>query len=185
MESYRKESLEMIIEPVSVSDGAEILDIYAPYILKTAVSFECEVPSLTDFEKRIARISSSFPYLKAVENGKILGYCYADRLKERAAYDRSAETTIYLREDVRRRGIGKILYSALEKALEVAGIRNLYACIAWTGKEDPYLNKDSVLFHERMGFSQVGIFHGCGYKFGRWYDVVWMEKLLRDQDAKG
>ena len=96
----------MTIEKVTVDDAAELLEIYAPYVEKTAISFEYEVPSIEEFKNRIINISKKYPYIKAVENGVIVGYAYANTFKERKAYDYSVETTIYVREDVKRNGIG-------------------------------------------------------------------------------
>lgn len=168
----------MKIERVTEADAKELVSIYAPYVLNTAVSFETEVPSVEEFEKRIREISSKYPYIKAVEDGMILGYAYADAFKWRAAYDWSVETTIYLREDQKRKGIGKILYKSLEESLRGMGILNMNACIAYPKEEDSRLSMDSPLFHEKLGFSLVGRFHHSGCKFGCWYDMIWMEKML-------
>ena len=169
----------MEIRPVSPEDAGELLAIYAPYVRDTAISFEYEVPSPEEFRGRIERISAKYPYIKAVDdNGSAMGYAYAGVFKDRAAYDWSVETTVYVRGDLRRSGVGRALYEALEKALRGMGILNMNACIAYPAREDPHLNDDSVRFHERMGFSMVGTFHDSGYKFGAWYDMVWMEKMI-------
>ena len=112
------------------------------------------------------------------ENGKILGYAYANTFKDRAAYDWSVETTIYVKKDIKHHGIGRKLYEALENALREQNIINLNACIAYTETEDEHLTNDSVNYREHLGYSLVGTFHKCGYKFGKWYDMVWMEKML-------
>ncbi|HIW83299.1 MAG TPA: GNAT family N-acetyltransferase [Candidatus Dorea gallistercoris] len=75
-------------------------------------------------------------------------------------------------------GLGRKVYEALEAALKERGIRNLYACIGYPSKEDEYLTKNSAQFHRHLGFEQVGEFHNCGYKFGRWYHMIWMEKII-------
>lgn len=168
----------MEILPVTTEDAEALLAIYAPYVRDTAISFEYEVPSLSEFRDRIQRISSVLPYLKAVEGGKILGYAYAAKFKDRKAYDWSAEVTVYVRKDARRTGIGKRLYQALEASLQGIGIQNMNACIALPRQEDARLTKDSYHFHEKMGFRLVGIFHNSGYKFDTWYDMVWMEKMI-------
>lgn len=168
----------MIIEPVKIEDAKELLEIYEPYVKNTAISFEYEVPSLSEFEDRIRNISSILPYIKAVDNGRILGYAYANKFKERKAYDWSVETTIYVRSDLKRSGIGKMLYDALEKSLIDIGILNMNACIAFTNNEDDHLTNDSFRFHEKIGFKLVGTFHACGYKFNTWYDMIWMEKMI-------
>ncbi|MGN0527297.1 MAG: GNAT family N-acetyltransferase [Acutalibacteraceae bacterium] len=168
----------MIIEPVKNEDAKELLSIYAPYVKDTAVSFEYEVPTLYEFQERIQNISSVLPYIKAVENGKISGYAYADKFKSRKAYDWAVEVTVYVEKDCRRSGVGKALYKALESALKEIGILNMNACIAVPETEDKYLNNDSYRFHEKMGFKPVGTFHNIGYKFNTWYDMIWMEKII-------
>ncbi len=168
----------MEIENVSVRDGKKLRDIYAYYVVKTAVSFEYKVPSVFAFCKRILKIKKKYPYIKVVENGEILGYAYATSLKKREAYCHSCEVSIYVRHDKRRMGAGRLLYGALEETLRQNGINNTYACIAYNEEEDTYLMKDSILFHEKTGFRKVGLFSWCGYKFGRYYDIVWMEKKI-------
>ena len=171
----------MTIEKVSVSDAKELLDIYAPYVENTAITFEYEVPGLEEFENRIRTISAKYPYIKAVdEDGRILGYSYASSFKGRKAYDWSVESTIYLRTDCKRQGIGQRLYTALEDSLKGMGILNVNACIAYEkeGHTDPHLTNDSFYFHKKLGYELVGTFHDSGFKFGTWYDMIWMEKML-------
>lgn len=151
-------------------DAAKLLEIYAPYVEKTAVTFEYEVPAVTEFEKRIDHILGKYPYLVAERAGDISGYAYAGVFKDRAAYRWAVETTVYVREDMKKMGTGRELYAALEKILSMQNILNLNACIAYPCEaEDPYLTRDSVQFHKRLGYQFAGKFHRCGYKFGRWY----------------
>lgn len=169
----------MKIERVTAQDAAALLEIYAPYVEQTAVSFEYEVPSLEEFRGRIEEISTRYPYIKAVDDsGAILGYAYAGAFKSRAAYSWDVETTIYIRRDIRRQGVGRALYLALEKCLKEMGVCNLNACIACAGSPDAHLTNDSMHFHEHLGYTLVGTFHQCGYKFGTWYDMIWMEKHI-------
>lgn len=172
----------MKIERVNVKDAEEILSIYAPYVRDTAMSFEYEVPPLSEFRERIRNISSSLPYIKATEKNEILGYAYAAKFKNRKAYDWSVEVTIYVRKDLRRSGVGTLLYHALEDSLRQMGILNMNACIAVPKGDDEHLNKDSYYFHEKMGFRLVGTFHNSGYKFDTWYDMIWMEKLIGEHN---
>ena len=113
-----------------------------------------------------------------MEEGEIIGYTYAGPFVGRAAYDRSVETTIYLKHGLTGRGYGRKLYAALEEELKKMGILNLYACIGYPEVEDEYLTKNSADFHEHIGYSLVGVFHQCGHKFGRWYHMIWMEKMI-------
>ena len=168
----------MEILPVTAEDAKELLAIYAPYVRDTAVSFEYEVPSLAEFQQRILSISSALPYIKAVEKGTILGYAYAGKFKNRKAYDWSVEVTVYVKKDSRRAGVGSLLYKELEQSLKNIGVLNMNACIAVPKGEDEHLGNDSRYFHEKMGFHLAGIFHNCGYKFDKWYDMIWMEKII-------
>lgn len=171
------------IRPASVSDAEALLQIYRYYVQHTAITFEYDVPSIEEFRSRISHTLERYPYLAAVQGESILGYAYAGPLKARAAYDWSVETTIYLARDAQKCGVGRMLYQALEDALRDMGIRNLYACIAYPKTEDEYLTKNSAQFHAHLGYTTVGTFHSCGYKFGRWYDMIWMEKLIGAHEA--
>lgn len=169
----------MRIERVYEEDAVILLDIYTHYVKETAISFEYEVPSVEEFEERIRKISAKYPYIKAVDDeGVVLGYAYAGPFKQRAAYDRSVETTIYVRKDMHNLGIGRVLYENLETKLKNMGVLNLYACIAYTSNPDKYLTNGSMYFHQKLGYEIVGTFHKCGYKFGNWYDMIWMEKII-------
>ena len=171
------------IRAAAPEDAAAILEIYRHYVENTAVSFEYETPSVEEFRARIVNTLRKYPYFAAERDGELLGYAYAGAFHPRAAYGWCAELTVYLRPDERGRGLGRRLYEALESALAEMGVLNLYACIADPVAEDEYLTADSARFHERMGFSPVGRFTRCGYKFGRWYDMIWMEKLIGEHRA--
>ena len=168
------------IRPVTLSDAQELLNIYAYYVKNTAVTFECDVPSIDEFTSRIKHISENYPYLVAESDGKIVGYACAHPFVGRSAYSHSAETTIYIAPDERRSGAGKALYTALEAVSKQQNIINLYACIAFLPEDssDPYLTSDSVDFHAHFGYRIVGEFYKCGFKFNNWYTMVWMEKRL-------
>lgn len=164
-------------------DAAALLDIYSYYVLHTAISFEWEVPSLDEFTRRIQRTTRRYPYLVIEEDGVILGYSYAGPFVGRAAYDWSCEMTIYLAHGAQKRGFGRMLYEAMEHALQSMGILNLYACIGYPEQEDEYLTRNSADFHGHLGYTLAGRFQKCGYKFGRWYDMIWMEKLIGTHTA--
>ncbi len=167
-----------MIRSVSVSDAIRLLEIYAYYVENTAISFELEAPALNEFRDRIKHTLKKYPYLVIEEDGVIRGYAYAGVFKGRAAYDHCCEVTIYLDHDSKKKGYGRALYTALEEELQKIGITNLYACIGDPVTEDEYLTRDSEHFHNHMGYVKVGEFHKCGYKFGRLYNMIWMEKII-------
>ena len=172
----------MLIRSVRESDAQALLSIYAPYVTGTAVTFEWETPTEEEFRRRIKGISERYPYLVLENQGRIQGYAYASSFKGRAAYDWAVETTIYLSPSSRGKGYGKALYEALEKELARRHFLNAYACISFLEDADPYLTQASPRFHAKMGYTRCGTFHRCGYKFGRWYDMIWMEKSLGEHD---
>ena len=170
----------MSIRIAKSEDAPALLAIYTPYILETAVTFEYTVPSVEAFQKRVETTLEKYPYLVAQEaDGTLLGYAYAGPFGERAAYSWSAEASVYLRPDCRRQGTGHKLYAALESLLKIQGFVNLEAAIASpSAPDDPYLTDDSIRFHAHEGYRQAGRFEASGYKFSRWYDLIWMEKQI-------
>ena len=169
---------ECVIRTARPEDAEALLEIYAPYVLQTAVTFEYDVPSREEFTGRMEHILARYPYLAAWDGRRVLGDAYAGAFHPRAAYGWSVETTVYVRRDERRLGVGRALYTVLEQALAAQHVLNLNACIAFPPEEDAFLTMDSVRFHEKMGYRMAGHFHACGRKFDRWYDMVWMEKHL-------
>ena len=169
---------DISIRSANPEDAKELLKIYAYYVTDTAISFETEVPSEEEFKVRIEEVLKSYPFIVACKDDEILGYAYLHSFVGRKAYELSAETTIYLNPDKKKMGIGKKLYSVLEDIAKAQNITNLYSCIGYVDKEDEYLNNNSVQFHEHIGFRMVGKFENCGHKFGRWYHMVWMEKII-------
>ena len=172
----KSENIHILI--VEKKDIEALLKIYAYYVRNTAITFDYEVPVLEEFKERIMRLVKKYPVLVAESSGKILGYAYADCFKNKQAYDWAVETTIYVAKECKKMGIGRLLYGELERFLKAQNIVNLNACIAYTEEEDEYLTNDSVRFHERLGYRMVGEFRQCGYKFNRWYHMVWMEKHI-------
>lgn len=171
-----------MIRNATIDDAEQLLGIYAYYVTNTAITFEYDVPSLEEFRNRIDVTLKKYPYLVIEEDGIIQGYAYAGAFVGRAAYDHSCETTIYLDRNSKGRGYGRALYEALEQSLKDKGILNLYACIGDPVVEDEYLTRNSEQFHQHLGFSKVGTFHKCGYKFGRWYNMIWMEKIIGEHN---
>ncbi|MBQ6508122.1 MAG: N-acetyltransferase [Flexilinea sp.] len=168
------------IRSAAIDDAEQILGIYSWYVQNTAISFEYEIPTLEEFRGRIEKTLQRYPYLAAEKDGRIIGYTYAGPFSPRLAYSWSAETTIYVDHHLRKQGIGRKLYEAMEEELRKMGIRNLYARIGYPETEDEYLTKNSARFHKHMGFRLIGEYHQCGYKFGRWYNAVNMEKIIGD-----
>lgn len=172
------ENHEIIIREAEERDAEALLAIYAPYVKTTAITFEYEVPSPVEFAERIRHTKERYPYLAAEVDGEIVGYAYASRFHERKAYDWAVETSIYVDRNKKGLGIGRRLYKVLENVLAQQNILNLNACIAYPSQEDEYLTRDSVKFHEHLGYRLVGKFDQCGYKFHKWYNMVWMEKHI-------
>ena len=169
------------IRRAETQDAQVLCSIYAPYVAHTAVSFEYTAPDAQEFARRIADISVHYPYLVAVDDatGQPVAYAYAHAFYGREAYAWSVESSIYVDVNVRKHGIGRTLYKALEEALKSMGILNINACIAIPRDEDdPYVTYDSLNFHKHLGYILAGHLHHSGYKFDRWYDIVWMEKML-------
>ncbi len=154
-------------------DAEKLLSIYSYYVENTAISYELECPSVEEFSHRIEKTLQHYPYLVAEIEGKIVGYCYASRFRERAAYDHCVEMSIYIDKDVHRGGIGTALYEEMEKRLKAQGVTNLCASITAEAEQ-------SIQFHAKHGYTKVGHFHKCGRKFNRWLDMIWMEKLIGD-----
>lgn len=161
-----------MLRDATIQDIPAILDIYRPYILNTAITFEYDVPTLAQFEDRFRAITREFPWLVWEENGEILGYAYGSRAFERAAYGWDADLSIYLRQGCSGRGIGRALYEPLEQRLAAQGYYVLYALVTSA-------NAGSCAFHEAMGYREAVRLPACGFKFGQWYDVIWYEKRLK------
>ena len=159
------------IRNVQVEDAANLVAIYAPYVEKTAITFETQVPTVEDFENRIKKTMEKFPYLVAIEEGQIVGYAYASTYYARAAYDWTVELSVYVQKEARGKGVGTLLYTALEEELTARGFKNFLACIALP-------NPASIALHEKRGYEQVAHFKKVGYKFGTWHDIVWLQKSL-------
>ena len=153
-------------------DIPAILEIYGPYVLNTTITFEYDVPTREEFTRRFRDITRQFPWLVYEEDGEILGYAYASAPYARAAYAWCAEPSVYLKPEARGRGIGRKLYAALEQILDCQGYQVLYALVTQE-------NEASLRFHERCGYRVSVLFPNCGFKFGRWLGVIWMEKRLK------
>lgn len=159
------------------NDVKYILDIYAPYITDTIVSFEVEVPSIDEFEKRFETISDEYPYIVCENKEKIIGFAYAHRYMDRSAYQWDAELSIYIDHTFQGKSIGQELYMKLFKLLKLQNVINVYGCVT-----SP--NPRSEALHLKLGFSKIGIFHNTGFKLNQWIDVVWFEKTIGEYSQK-
>ena len=175
--------MDITIRLATPEDAGALLGIYSYYVENTPITYELKCPTVEDFRNRIAKVLKAYPYLVAElddsnlspltshPSPQIIGYCYASRFRERAAYDHCVEMSIYIDKDAHHEGIGTALYEELEKRLYAQGIRNLYASI--TASAEP-----SIHFHAKHGYTKVAHFHKCGRKFDQWLDMIWMEKIL-------
>ena len=161
-----------MIRIATEQDLPEILSIYAPYVQNTTYSFEYDVPTEEAFLERFRTITARFPWIVWEEEGKILGYAYGSELFSRTAYRWSCESSVYLRPEAQGRGIGRALYTALEKILAFQGYVVNYAIV--TSENFP-----SLAFHEKLGYRTAGAFSGCAFKFGKRLGIVWMEKEIK------
>jgi len=159
------------IRPVSPKDGEGILSIYAPHIEKTAVTFEYEVPALSDFQNRIEKIAAKYPYLVLEKDGRAAGYCYASEHMARAAYQWNASVSIYLSDPMQRQKAGTALYFALLSLLKLQGFYSACAIVTLP-------NDKSLGFHKAQGFEPFGVYPRAGFKFGAWHDVAFLTKPL-------
>lgn len=147
------------------------MQIYAPYVEKTAVTFEYNVPSESEFLSRIEDISQKYPWIVYEENGYILGYAYGGPEYTRDAFQWTVESSVYVSENARGKGVGTLLYKTL---LDILEKQNFCVCGALITES----NESSVKMHERFGFETVGIRKNCGFKHGKWHSLVIMEKRL-------
>lgn len=164
----------MTIRDARRSDVPAMLAIYAPFVEHTAVSFEYDVPTEAEFARRLEEHQAAFPWLVCEENGRVMGYAYAGRAFERAAYGWNAEISCYLAPELRGRGVGRRLYARIEEILTRLGYYKLFAVVTSA-------NAPSVAFHHALGFRDAACFRNVGYKQGGWYDVLWLEKTLCDR----
>ena len=153
-------------------DASKLLEIYRPYVENTSISFETEVPTISEFQQRIREYAAFYPYLVAEQNGKVLGYAYAHAFHERKAYGWTVETSIYVSEDARGTGVGTRLYGALLPLLKAQGVHNVCAVVTIP-------NPASLAFHQVFGFQIGNLLPNFGYKNGTWHGVAYLHLALR------
>ena len=162
-----------VLRLASEKDAKGILAIYAYYIESTSFTFETEVPSVEEFAERIRTYLINWPWLVCEIDGRIAGYAYATKYRERTAYQWCTESSIYIHDDFQKADIGKALYTALFEILKRQGFTNVYAVINLP-------NEKSVAFHENTGFSYFATYEKVGYKLGQWKNVGWWKLSLND-----
>jgi phosphinothricin acetyltransferase len=160
-----------MIRDITLNDAEACTQLYNYYILNTVVTFEEEVITAMDMQNRIKETIDSLPWIVFEENNTILGYAHASKWKGRCAYRFTAETTVYLDEKARGRGIGSQLYSELINRLKALNYHTAIGGIALP-------NDASVALHEKMGFIKVAQFRETGRKMGRWIDVGYWQVIL-------
>ncbi|ALZ77263.1 arsinothricin resistance N-acetyltransferase ArsN1 family B [Rheinheimera sp. F8] len=164
--------MSYFIRPAEVTDAAAIAAIYNHYVEHTAISFEEQPVPVDEMAGRITTVlQQGLPYLVAVLDDDVVGYCYATPWKARAAYRYSVEVTVYLAATAQGRGLGYALYQQLFATLKAAGYH-----AALGGIVQP--NPGSVALHEKCGMTQVALLPDIGFKFGQWHSVGYWQLLL-------
>lgn len=161
----------LVVRDATPNDAPACAAIYAPYVTSTATSFEAVPPTPDEMAGRIAAAQASHAWLVGERDGEVVGYAYGSQFRAREAYRWSCETSVYLRTGVRRTGAGRALYTALLERLAGRGFRRAFA-----GVTVP--NEASLGLHHALGFTDVGVFRGVGFKDGRWHDVAWLQLSL-------
>jgi L-amino acid N-acyltransferase YncA len=168
--------VSVALRPAEAADAGAIAAIYAPHVVAGVASFEVEAPDAAAIVGRMTACGGLYPWIVAVEDGRVLGYAYAGRFREREAYRWTAETTVYLAEAAQGRGVGRLLYGALVATLTRQGFTRAVGAIALP-------NAASAALHEALGFCCAGVLHGVGYKHGRWIDVGYWQRGLAAVEA--
>ncbi|MEE8722125.1 MAG: N-acetyltransferase family protein [Eggerthellaceae bacterium] len=176
----------MDTEPVRIrlatpDDAEGVRAVYAPYVRDTAIVFAYEPPTADEQRAAIEDTAARYPFLVAERAGHVAGFACAHAFEGFPAYDWNAETTLYVARDLRGYGIGSRLHDALEACLRAQGVLAMDACIAVTATPDEHLTNASQRFHKRRGYRLCATFPQCGYKFGRWYDMIWMERAIGER----
>jgi len=161
------------VRVAQLADAAALAAIYAPIVRDTTISFEVEPPAPDEMARRIAATLPVYPWLVAEQEGRVIGYAYASRHRDRAAYRWSVDVSAYVDEHVRRCGLGRALYERLISILQRQGFHAAFAGIALP-------NEPSVGLHEAVGFQPVGIYKEVGFKQGQWRDVGWWRLALSE-----
>jgi phosphinothricin acetyltransferase len=164
---------DLVIRFANEDDAEGILAVYTPYILDTTITYEYDIPSIENMKQRIQGVQSFYPYLVCTYNHEIVGYAYASKHKERAAFQWGAEISVYIKEDFHGSGVASRLYDRIIAFLYEQGIYKLYALI-----DAP--NEKSERFHLKRGFKEIGSILNTAYKLGKWCNLKYYEKTLRE-----
>lgn len=159
------------LRAVETTDAPAIAAIYAHYVDHGVATFEEVAPDAAEMGRRIAATATTYPWLVAEKDGAVLGYAYGRPYHVRAAYRWTCETSVYLAHDRRGGGIGRLLYTALLEHLSARGFVTAIASITVP-------NAESTDFHEKLGFTAVGMMPGIGFKFGAWRDIGYWQRAL-------
>lgn len=162
--------MNALIRPAREGDAAAFAAIYAPYTA-TPLTFEAHAPTVEEFAGRIRAVTEAYPWLTAQADGRVLGYAYAHRLREREAYDWEAELSVYLSRDCTGQGVGTALYTRLLELLAQQNVATAWACLV-----PP--NPPSEALHRKCGFSPAGRWLSVGWKCGEWHDLLWYRRQL-------
>jgi len=163
-----------LIRIARAEDAAEVAAIYAPFVTDSATSFEYSPPDAAEMAARIASALAYAPYLVSEARDGILGFAYASKHRDRAAYQWSVDVSVYIHERARRQGVGRALYTSLFALLRLQGFYTAHAGISLP-------NPASVGLHEALGFQPVGVYRSVGFKRGAWHDVGWWQLALRER----
>ena len=172
-----------VLRPALQRDAQNLLEVYRPFVESkdytvSDASFEYKAPDIYEWRRRMENIRYTYPYILAERDDyKVCGYAYAHTYNERAAYRGNAELTIYLSPEGQGHGLGRAMYTALEKILACMGVVNAYACITAS-------NERSVRLHKALGYEICGSFPHSGFKNGRWLDMIWMSKQIAPYPKK-
>jgi L-amino acid N-acyltransferase YncA len=159
----------------TIEDAIQILEIYSPNILTSATSFETVVPSIADMQKRIDTCLQKYPWIVCSVDNRVAAYVYASKHREREAYQWTCESSVYVHDNFKGKGIGRELYELLFRVLKLQAFRNVYAGIALP-------NEASVHLHEKCGFTHFATYNNVGYKFGHWHTVGWWKLQVNNYD---
>lgn len=169
--------MSKVIRLAREADSSRLLEIYAPYIINTPITFEYDVPKISEFKDRVTATLMKLPWLVYEDGGIIKGYAYASEHRKRPAYDWSVDLSIYIDEEYQREGIGRALYGSLIDILRIQGYFNAFA-----GVTIPNIKSEG--FHKSFGFIPIGIYKNVGYKFDRWYDTKWYQYMIKEHSFK-